>query len=99
MDRVYPAGGSDPSAVPGVAPGGNQPAAAALTLEVDSELFELRPDEYGGTSYTWLTGPNDGYGFGSSPTPGWSVEEHTENIRAFLAMINPGTGYIAEDGQ
>ena len=98
MDPVYPAGSSDPSGVPGVPPGENEPAAAALTLEVDGELFELRPDEYGGTGYSWLTGPNDGYGFGSSPTSGWSIEAHRENIRAFLAMIDPGTGYIAEEG-
>src|SRR5436190_23587897 len=48
----------------------------------------------GGTAYDWLSGPNKGYGFGSSGTPNRSVEEHRESIRAFLAMIDPNTGYI-----
>lgn len=65
-------------------------------LEVDGELFELRPDEFGGTSYTWANGPNPGYGFGLSPTPD-SVEQHRANIRSFLSMIDPSTGYIEED--
>ena len=42
-------------------------------------------------------GPNKGYGFGSSGTPNRSVEEHRESIRAFLAMIDPNTGYIGDD--
>jgi hypothetical protein len=31
------------------------------------EMFELRRDPSGGTQYAWLTGPNTGYGFGTSP--------------------------------
>ena len=45
-------------------------AVEAVILDVDGEVFELRPDEYGGTRYSWLTGPNGGYGFATSPTPG-----------------------------
>jgi hypothetical protein len=41
-------------------------------------------------------GPDKGYGFGSSGTPNRSVEEHRESIRAFLAMIDPDTGYIGD---
>jgi drug/metabolite transporter (DMT)-like permease len=33
---------------------------------------------------------------GSSGTPNRSVEEHRESIRAFLAMIDPDTGYIGD---
>jgi hypothetical protein len=76
---------------PTVVPGG-----ASVIMDVDGELFALHPDEFGGTGYTWLTGPNDGYGFGSSPTPDWSTEEHRETIRSFLAQIDPATGYIEE---
>ncbi|MGC5033300.1 hypothetical protein [Micromonospora sp. DT229] len=63
----------------------------SLTLEVDGEIFALRPDEGGGTDYTWLSGPNPGYGFGLSPTADLSLDEHRENIRAFLAMVDPST--------
>ena len=88
---------TDPLAVPGAAPQEECDASAvAVALVVDGETFELRPDRYGGTSYAWLTGPNDGYGFGSSPTPNWSMEEHRENIRSFLAQIDPTTGYIED---
>ena len=51
----------------------------------------------GGTAYGWLSGPDKGYGFGSSGPPNRSVEEHRESIRVFLAMIDPNTGYIGDD--
>jgi hypothetical protein len=51
----------------------------------------------GGTAYDWLIGPNEGYGFGSSGTPNRPVQEHRDSIRAFLAMIDPDTGYIGDD--
>ncbi len=86
----------DPIPVPGVAPRPESDSGAAVALEVDGEVFELRPDEYGGTSYTWLTGPNQGYGFGVSPTPHWSTDEHREQIRSFLAQIDPATGHLEE---
>ena len=70
---------------------------AASTLEVDGELFALSPNEFGGTDYTWLSGPNPGYGFGVSPTPNLSANEHIENIRDFLAHVDPTTGYIEDD--
>jgi hypothetical protein len=78
---------------------GNEGAAnvAERTLEVDGEVFTLTRNEFGGTDYTWLSGPNPGYGFGASPTPDLSVEEHAENIRGFLAQVDPTTGYIEDD--
>jgi hypothetical protein len=91
-------GDGDRDAVPGVRP---QPEGAAdgisRTLEVDGELFALRSNEFGGTDYTWLSGPNPGYGFGVSPTPNPSVDEHMANIRDFLALVDPTTGYIEDD--
>ena len=76
----------------------------AVTLDVDGELFEVRTDGRGGTHYTWLTGPNQGYGFGSGPIRAYgsgerpardqTAEEHRAGIRAFLAGINPETGYL-----
>jgi hypothetical protein len=99
MQAIYPDNGDGGSeAVPGVYPG---PAGAAdvrsLTLEVDGEMFALSPSEFGGTDYAWLSGPNPGYGFGVSPTPNPSLEEHLANIRGFLALVDPATGYIEDD--
>lgn len=99
MKAIYPGGGEvDPEAVPGVHPATDSEAdGTSFMLEVDGEMFALRPDEHGGTDYTWLSGPNTGYGFSLSPTPNMSLDEHRENIRDFLAQIDPVTGYIEDD--
>ena len=68
-----------------------------FTLDVDGERFAIRRAGDDGTAYDWLSGPNKGYGSGSSGPPDRSVEEHRESIRAFLAMIDPDTGYIGDD--
>ena len=68
-----------------------------FTLDVDGERFAIRRAGDGGTACDWLSGPNKGYGFGSSGPPNRSLEEHRESIRAFLAMIDPDTGYIGDD--
>jgi hypothetical protein len=69
-------------------------------MDVDDERFTIRraAQGQGGTAYDWLSGPDKGYGFGSSGPPHRSMEEHREEIRAFLAMIDPDTGYIGDDG-
>jgi hypothetical protein len=99
VEAIYPGGGDgDPRAVPGVQPRGqSESEVASLILEVDGELFDVRPDGRGGTDYTWLSGPNPGYGFGVSPTRDRSLDEHREDVRDFLADIDPVTGYLAED--
>lgn len=85
------------AAVPGVDPSSAaDDHEAASTLEVDGEVFELRPDGSGGTHYSWISGPNPGYGFSMSPTPE-SSEQHRASIRDFLSMIDPATGYIEDD--
>jgi hypothetical protein len=86
--------GGDWAAHPGIAP--EEGAAPATQLECDGEIFELWPDEFGGTHYTWLSGPNPGYGFSMSPTDD-DIEQHQTNIRSFLSMIDARTGYIEED--
>ena len=68
-----------------------------FTLDVDGERFAIRQGEDGGTTYDWVSGSNKGYGFASSGTPNRSVEEHREEIRVFLAMIDPKTGYIEDE--
>ena len=85
------------AAAPGVSPSGAaDDEEAASTLEVDGEVFELRPDGFGGTHYRWISGPNPGYGFSMSPTSE-SSDEHRANIQNFLSMIDPATGYIGAD--
>jgi hypothetical protein len=92
----YPDDGDlDPEAVPGVAPETEMGSdAPSLTLEVDGEVFAVGPDKRGGTGYTWLSGPNPGYGFGVSPTQDLSLDEHRQNVRDFLAGIDPATGHL-----
>lgn len=99
MDATYPSGSdSDPLAVPSVYRGtGSEASVPSFTLEVDGELFAIRPDEQGGTDYTWLSGPNKGYGFSESPTPNQSLDARRESIRNFLAQIDPTMGYIEDD--
>jgi len=88
----------DPEAVPGVQRKPDfETDIPSFTLEVNGEVFALRPDQQGGTDYTWVSGPNPDYGFSLSPTPNSSLDEHRANIRNFLAMIDPATGYIEED--
>jgi hypothetical protein len=98
--EVSEPGGSDGgwAPVPGVAPRTTDASdTESVTLEVDGETFQLRPDDFGGTHYTWLSGPNAGYGFSLSPTRDESLAEHRSSIRSFLAMIDPTTGYIEDD--
>lgn len=88
-------GDADREATPGVAPVEDD-VAAVMRMEVEGEVFELRPDKFAGIHYTWVSGPNAGYGFSMSPTPD-SAEQHRANILGFLAMIDPKTGYIPDD--
>ena len=98
MDRASNRDEGDRLAVPGVHYGAEgRPGSVLFTLEVDGESFALRRSSDGGTTYDWLSGPNEGYGFGSSGPPDRSAEEHREHVRAFLRMIDPDTGYIGDD--
>ncbi len=88
----------DDTAVPGLDTGPEgRPGPVLLTVEVDGETFAVRRGHDGGTQYDWVSGPNDGYGFGCSAPPPLDAEAHVEGLRAFLGMIDPATGYIAED--
>ncbi len=73
-----------------------------FALEVDGEQFAVHvvvdpATGYTDTGYTWLSGPNQGYGFGTGGPPNPSPEEHQQRIREFLAMVDPATGYIEDD--
>lgn len=74
----------------------------ALALEVDGERFDIRvvTDPATGctdAAYTWLSGPNEGYGFSVSGPWDPSPEAHRQNVRDFLAMVDPTTGFIEDD--
>jgi hypothetical protein len=100
VDKSSSDDGNDPPAVPAVYRGTEgRPGPVLLTLDVDGERFAIRQAAWGqdGTYYDWLSGPNEGYGFGSSRPPDRPAEEHRQHIRAFLAMIDPDTGYIGDD--
>ncbi|MFF3856394.1 hypothetical protein [Micromonospora sp. NPDC002575] len=101
MKEIYPDGGDgepNPRAVPGLRPDTAGSAdATSRTLDVDGETFVLRSNGFGGTDYTWLSGPNPGYGFGVSPTANLSLDEHIKNIRGFLDIVDPTTGYIEDE--
>jgi hypothetical protein len=85
-------------AVPAVYRGADgRPGPVLFTIEVDGELFAVRKAADGGTAYDWLSGPNEGYGFGLSGPPEMSVEDHRAQVRDFLAMVDPTTGYIADE--
>ena len=98
VDRSPSGDGGGPPAVPAVYRGTEgRPGRGLFTLDVEGDRFAIREAGDGGTAYDWLSGPNEGYGFGSSGTPNRPVEVHRESIRVFLAMIDPNTGYIGDD--
>ncbi len=85
-------------AVPGVhlvAEG--RPGRLLFALAVDGEQFVVRRAHDGGTHYDWVSGPNAGYGFASSASPDQPEPQHKADVRAFLAMIDPSTGYVGDD--
>lgn len=72
--------------------------AESFDLVVDGERFSVRfvvdPDGSTSTRYTWLSGQHSGYGFGSGGPQNLTMEEHQQQVRKFLAMVDPTTGYI-----
>ena len=91
-------GNGDWTPVPGVYDGDEgHPGPVLLTLEVDGEVFTVRQAADGGWAFEWLSGPNEGYGFGINGPPNPSTEEHRDAIRGFLSMIDPATGYIGDE--
>lgn len=77
-------------------------------VEVDGERFEVskRPD--GTPDAAWISGPNPGYGLSVFPPMVFVRGEHVdvdpvdpeqrlpEELRTFLASIDPATGYQRE---
>ena len=68
-----------------------------VEVVVDGESFVVVRDG-NSVHHTWVSGPNEGYGFsvGGSGAVELTDEEVRSAIRAFLAEIDPRTGYLAE---
>lgn len=89
------------TARPGWAPAFERPSYdETIELTVDGERFRVgrRSGEPCTYDYTWLTGPNDGYGFTTSLNAEHTMtdEEHEASIRDFLSGIDPETGHLAD---
>ncbi|WP_329343094.1 hypothetical protein OG866_42215 [Streptomyces sp. NBC_00663] len=54
------------------------------------------PEGSGSYEFTWLSGPNPGYGFATQVHGGatLSVPELEQEAREFLALVDPHTGHI-----
>lgn len=65
---------------------------------VDGETFTVRVRVDGTHDFGWSSGPNAGYGFSSGYPVGFAPADETieRDLRTFLAMIDPQTGYIAD---
>lgn len=97
-ERYGPGKMPDPSAVPGLDPSENPNGSFVFNIDVDGERFAVYQSAPGDWSYDWLTGPNPGYGFGSHGSPlDRSLEEHQQDCRNFLSMVDPVTGYIEDE--
>lgn len=65
-------------------------------VEVDGEVFEVTIGARQ-ANFTWVSGPNPGYGFssaGSAPGHTLTADELISRIRDFLGNINPKTGHL-----
>lgn len=70
---------------------------ALFRLTVDGETFEVATQGQS-VQYSWISGPNPGYGFAAGRSDGAAPAEDEARafIRGFLASIDPATGYVAE---
>src|SRR4051794_33614600 len=85
------------AAVPAALPAGTADNGSfRFVVDVDGERFAAYQYADGGWNYEWLTGPNEGYGFGRSGPPIASMDEHRQSLRDFLQGIDPATGYLAD---
>jgi hypothetical protein len=64
-----------------------------VEVVVDGEHFRVVERTPGTVDFTWLSGPNPGYGFSLSGPP-LDAGQIEEFIREFLADVDPTTGYL-----
>ena len=69
-----------------------------FTLVVDGQTFAVAEDAEhpGSVQYSWLNGPNPGYGFATGVSGGGLPDRAAaeSQIRLFLAAVDPATGYL-----
>lgn len=69
-------------------------------FDVDGETFEVttRDDVPGQYQFAWVSGRHPGYGFTVRTSDGSALpwNQVVTQIRAFLAQIDPETGYVAD---
>jgi hypothetical protein len=79
-------------------PSDTGPSADRFRLTVDVDAFDVAydPTQPGAYHYTRLTGPAPGYGFTSrrSDHARSTKAEHVKEIRSFLDLVDPVTGYM-----
>lgn len=68
-----------------------------LRIVVDGETFDV-VKQGNANHFSWVSGPNAGYGFAIGRSDGVALNEAeaVAAARGFLASIDPATGYIAE---
>jgi hypothetical protein len=89
---------TDPDAVPGVAPR-PAPGLDPVELFVEGERFVVtrRADTPGTYDFDWASHPSS-YGFTVGGDAAWTPgrEELLDDIRNFLADVDPHTGYLED---
>ncbi|GGN43895.1 hypothetical protein FHR83_008043 [Actinoplanes campanulatus] len=82
-------------------PSDTGPSPDRFRLTVNGDVFDVEydPTQPGAYHYTRLTGPAPGHGFTSrrSDHARSTIAEHVEEIRGFLDLVDPSTGYIEDD--
>jgi hypothetical protein len=86
-------------------------AGVSIVVDGETFVVRPSRSTDGGFDFDWISGPNAGYGFSSGELVAYSTdpasaappsrapaseEYFVEQIRAFLSMIDPATGYAAE---
>jgi hypothetical protein len=79
----------------------DSPSPDKLELEVDGSRFSVQYDESqpGAYHYTRMSGPGVGHGYTArrSDHRRKSLAEHEESVRHWLSLLDPRTGYAADD--
>ena len=84
----------EPQARPALYTGGREvPVVDSFRLHVEGEIFDVEVDARGGAHYSWVSGPNAGYGFGSSGSSRQATrEQHSQSIRSSPFDDRSGNG-------
>ena len=67
-------------------------------VEGETWIVRQRSNEPGTYHFDWVSGPNKNYGFTSASSDGSArtTTELDEEIRQFLRLVDPDTGYMSD---